>query len=168
MQRKYLWILVVLAILTSTVSSQSRRGQTRTPASSIPAPIATAEHEVGEVEVALMEVKRTSAGEVTIRYRYTNKAAASKTLHHGSDGLDAWRFASGVHYVAGGKKYEVLKGENDYPVAAQHQQFGTGINLKPKQVVNTWAKFPAPPEDVTEVTVYLPGAPPFEKAPLSK
>jgi hypothetical protein len=176
MRRTVLWmftLLIVLTpvfVLTQPAESQTRKTQTKKPGSvPAPTPIATAEHQVGGVEVALLEVKRTSTDSVTIKFRYTNKTTEKKNLAHGGQGLDAWRFASDAYFVdATNKKYVTLKDENGYPVAANHQEFGTGITLKARQVVNTWAKFPAPPPDVEVVTVYLPGAPPFEDVTVTK
>ena len=175
MRRTMLWMLTLLIALTTVVVlTQAAEFQTpkgRKPASaSQPAAIATAEHEVGGVEVALMEVKRTTGDSVTIKFRYTNKTTDKKKLDHGGQGLDAWRFAWAAYFVdpATNKKYETLKDQDGNPVAANHQQFGTGITLAAKQVVNTWAKFPAPPSDVEKVTVYLPGAPPFEDVAVAK
>jgi len=42
------------------------------------------------------------------------------------------------------------------------------FGLAPKETVSTWAKFPAPPADVEKVTLYLPGAPPFEDVAIGK
>ena len=164
-------VLTTMVVLTQPAGSQTRKSQTVKPtAPSEPAAIATANHEVVGVEVALLEVKRTSGDSVTIKFRYTNKTTDNKKLDHGGQGLDAWRFAWDAYFVdpATNKKYVTLKDQDGNPVAANHQQFGTGITLAARQVVNTWAKFPAPPPDVEKVTVYLPGAPPFEDVPVAK
>lgn len=173
MLRSSLWMLSLLIVMMPTVESQTRVGQTsktrQGPAAAGPAQIATADHEVSGVEVALMEVKRTSADSVTIKFRYTNKTPEKKTLDHGGEGLNAWRFADAYFVVPStNRKYTVLKDQNGQPVAANHQQFGVGITLAAKQAVNTWAKFPAPPPEVEKITVYLPGAPPFEDVAITK
>jgi hypothetical protein len=172
MRRTMLSLLIVLTavvVLTQPAGSQTRKSQTVKPTASQPAAIATAEHEVGGVEVALMEVKRTTGDSVTIKFRYTNKTTDKKKLDHGGQGLDAWRFAWDAYFVdPANKKYVTLKDPDGNPIAANHQQFGTGITLAAKQVVNTWAKFPVPPPEVEKVTVYLPGAPPFEGVALTK
>ena len=174
MRRTSLLTITALIVLTPAVESQTAMTQSKKPAQGSPAagaaPIAVADHEVGGVEVALVEVKRTSGDSVTIRYRYTNKTNEKKKLDHGGDGLYAWRFAHDAYYVVvkTSKKYEPLKDENGYPVAANHQQFGSGIMLTPKQVVNTWTKFPAPAPEVEKITIHLPGAPPFDDVALAK
>jgi hypothetical protein len=167
-------MLLLLIVLTPAVESQTRKNQPRrssqAPTAAAPAVIARADHEVEGVEVALIEVKRASGDSVTIKYRYTNKTTEKKKLDHGGDGLNAWRFGQDAYFVVPktNQKFTVLKDENGYPVAANHQQFGVGITLAAKQVVNTWAKFPAPPPDVELITVYLPGAPPFEEVVLAR
>jgi hypothetical protein len=161
-----LWIFILLIVLTP----QTHNSQTPKPAPAKPSVIATADHEVAGVEVALLEVKRTAGDTLTIRFRYTNKSAARKTIQHGGQGLDAWRFGSDVYFVVPGtnQKYTPAKDADGYPVAARHDEFGTGITLAPKRIVNTWAKFPAPPAEVETITVYLPGAPPFEDVAIAK
>ena len=167
-------MLSLLIVLTPAIESQTRKTQpqksSQTPTTAVPTVVASADHEVDGVEVALVEVKRTSGDTVTVRFRYTNKTTDKKKLDHGGDGLNAWRFGQDAYYVVpkSNQKFSVLKDENGYPVAANHQQFGVGITLGAKQVVNTWAKFPAPPPDVEVITVYLPGAPPFEDVALAK
>ena len=73
---------------------------------------------MGGVEVALMEVKRTSGDSVTIKLRYTNKTTDKKKLDHGGQGLNAWRFALDAYLVdrATGKKYVTLKDQDGNPV----------------------------------------------------
>ncbi len=174
MRRTSLWILTLLIVLTPAVECQTGKPQSKKPAQTSapagPAPLATADHEVDGVEVALMEVKRTPGDAVTIKFRYTNKTTDKKKLDHGGQGLDAWRFGSDVYFVdpATNKKYTPLKDQNNYPIAAKHEQFGVGITFAPRQVVNTWAKFPAPPPEVEVITVYLPGAAPFEAVAITK
>jgi hypothetical protein len=166
--------ITVLIVLTPPVESQTAMTQNKKPtqgsSATRSAPIAVADHEVGGVEVALLEVKRTSGDSITIRYRYTNNTTEKKRLSHGGDGLYAWRFAHDAYFIVPTTKlkYTPLKDENGYPVAADHQQFGSGITLAPKQVVNTWTKFPAPAPEVEKITVFVPGAPPFEDVVLGK
>jgi len=129
-----------------------------------PTPIAAQDHEVEGVEVALLSAKRNNDGTVTIRWQYRNKTSESKKLAHGAAaGLDSQRFAKDAHFTdPKGRKYPVLKGDNYEYVASKHKNFEFGITLAPKQSVTTWARFSAPPPGTEKITVYLPGAPPFE------
>jgi len=138
-------------------------------AAAAPKPIAIQDHEVADVEVALLEVKRTSGNTVTVRWHYRNKSSRAIRLQHGSGSMDAYRLAREAYLLdaVNRVKYVVLKDSNSQPIAARHPQFGSRVVLAPRQTVVTWAKFQAPPAGVTNMTVNVPGAPPFEDAPLS-
>ncbi|HTG17116.1 MAG TPA: hypothetical protein VK747_17835 [Blastocatellia bacterium] len=176
MKRKVSWssklvvlgvgILALSAFVTPSSGQATKGKNTETPA----APIAVQDHEVEGVEVALLEVKRASGNTVTIRWQYRNKTNEKKPLNHGANmGMDSYRFAKDVYFLdSSQKKYVVLKDAQGIPQAAKHDQFAFSLNLAPKQTVNTWAKFPAPPAEVEKVNVYLPGAPPFEDVALGK
>jgi hypothetical protein len=72
--------------------------------------------------------------------------------------------ATHVYYVDGKnkKKYLVVKDAEDKPIASNMQYF----QLEAGASRPGWAKFPAPPAGVDKITVYLPGAPPFEGVTL--
>jgi len=137
-------------------------------AAAAPKPIAIQDHEVADVEVALLEVKRTSGNTVTVRWHYRNKSSRAIKLDHGGGSMDGYRFARAAYLLdaVNRVKYSVLMDSNSQPVAALHPQFGSGIVLAPRQTVVTWAKFQAPAAGVTNITVNVPGAPPFEDVPL--
>lgn len=65
------------------------------------------------------------------------------------------------------KKYLVIKDSSGKPLAAEHGTSGS-VKLGPGQSITTWAKFPAPPESVQKVSVYIPGVAPFEDVPISR
>ena len=177
MKRKGRWSpkLVVLGVgvlaLSAFVTPRSGQVKSKTETPAAPgSPIAVQDHEVDGVEVALLEVKRASGDTVNIRWQYRNKTNETKALQHGAAaGMDSFRFASDAYFLdANQNKYVVLKDAQGYPQAAKHEQFKFSISLAPKQTVNTWAKFAAPPADVEKVNVYLPGAPPFEDIGIGK
>jgi hypothetical protein len=66
--------------------------------------------------------------------------------------------------AAGGKKYEVLKDEKGSYIAALRSGWDDRWYEKvaPGEQRVIWIKFPAPPPDVTSITLQIPGAPPFE------
>lgn len=138
-------------------------------ATAAPKALAIQDHEVADVEVALLEVKRTSGNTVTVRWHYRNKSSRAVKLDHGGGSMDGYRFARAAYLLdaVNRVKYPVLMDSNSQPVAALHPQFGSGIVLTPRQTVVTWAKFQAPAAGVTNITVNVPGAPPFEDVPLS-
>ena len=61
-----------------------------------------------------------------------------------------------------GKKYEVLKDENDTPLAAPATMEGlvSGASLM------VWMKFPAPPRELRSVTFVMHSVVPFEDLPI--
>lgn len=70
--------------------------------------------------------------------------------------------------ASAGKKYEVLKDENNTYIAALHSGYGDRwyTDLKPGEQAMIWMKFPSPPAEVKAVTLQLPGVPPFEDVPI--
>ena len=68
--------------------------------------------------------------------------------------------AAHVYYVDGKnkKKYLVVKDSEDNAVASNLKY----LEIEAGASRGGWAKFPAPPAGVDKITVYLPGAPPFE------
>ena len=132
------------------------------------APLGTSDFEVTGVEVTLLELKRTSGDTLTARWRYRNTGTDTKELTKSTGWTDSWRLAWDSYLIDGvnKKKYLLLKGADGMPIAAAH---GSGsITLGGGQTLNTWAKYPAPPEDVQKVSLYLPGVAPFEDVPISK
>jgi hypothetical protein len=65
------------------------------------------------------------------------------------------------------KKYLVIKDSSGQPLAGSHGGSGS-IKIGAGQTITTWAKFPAPPESVQKVTIYIPGMAPFEDIPISR
>jgi hypothetical protein len=61
-----------------------------------------------------------------------------------------------------GKKYLVLKDEKDAFIASHTGTQGFGSDAP----LTLWMKFPAPPSDVTTVTLVVPQMPPFEDLPI--
>ncbi|HEY7461392.1 MAG TPA: hypothetical protein VIC59_05920 [Gemmatimonadota bacterium] len=136
-----------------------------------PQPIAVEPHQVDGVEVALMEVKRTSGETVTVKWRYRNLTdEAKEDLGHGGSGMYAWRLAVGAYLLdtKNKTKLEVVKDADGQPIAARNETMAFSAKIGPKETVNTWAKFAAPPADVKTVTVNLPGAAPFEDVTISE
>ena len=62
------------------------------------------------------------------------------------------------------KKYLVIRDTEQKALASDMHE----LDLKAGETKGCWAKFPAPPADVTAISVYIPGAPPFENVPLAQ
>ena len=111
------------------------------------------------VSVEISPVTRGDGDTITIKFKYTNsgskKANIAQLGQFGGDSISAH-----VYYVDGKnkKKYLVIKDAEGNAVASNLKYF----ELEPSASRGGWAKFPAPPAGVDKISVYLPGAPPFE------
>ena len=135
------------------------------------AEIAVEPHAVGGVDVALLEVKRTSGDTLTVKWEYRNKTKEKKQLTDQRTGwVDPYRLSYEMYLLDGKNKikYTVLKDDTGHPIAAKHGGQNQYIYVGPKQTLATWAKFAAPPADVVKVTVSIPGAAPFEYVTILK
>ena len=135
------------------------------------AEIAVEPHAVGSVDVALLEVKRTSGNTLTVKWEYRNKTKEKKQLTDQRTGwIDPYRLSVDMYIldVKNKIKYTVLQDDTRHPIAGKHGGQNEYIYVGPKQTLATWAKFAAPPADVVKVTVSIPGAAPFEDVPISK
>ena len=111
------------------------------------------------VAVELTSVTRGDGDTITIKFKYTNSGSKTATIHalgqfHGDN------MAEHVYYVdaKNKKKYLVIKDAEGKPVASNM----TYLELEAGTSRSGWAKFPAPPAGLDKISVYLPGAPPFE------
>jgi hypothetical protein len=128
------------------------------------------DHEVAGVEVALLEVKRTSGDTLTIKWQYRNKTQEEKKL---TKSAFSWSDPFLLSYDAylidpvNKKKYLLLKDAEGTPIAARHGR-NQDITVGGGQNLSTWAKFPTPPSDVTRISIYIPKVAPFEDIPISQ
>jgi hypothetical protein len=63
-------------------------------------------------------------------------------------------------------RYPVLKDTEGNLVAGKHGGHGKVFVLEPKKTLGTWAKFMAVPAGVKMISVFIPGAQPFEDVPI--
>ena len=130
-----------------------------------PQPIAIQPHDAGGVDVALLEVKRTSGDTVTVTWEYRNKTSELKRLTDERTGwMDPYRLTVDAYLAdsAGRVKYPVIRDSERHPIAARSGAPNQYIAVKPKQTLATWAKFQAPPAGVEKIGVYIKGVAPFE------
>jgi hypothetical protein len=144
-------------------------GQDASPATGVtspnpaPASTLTSDTEFGDgVTVELQSVTR-GEGDVTIKFKYTNNG--SKTADFSRSNYGHANIAAVVYYVdpKNKKKYTVIKDAEDKPLASLMQSF----KLEAGASKSGWCKLPAPPAEITSVTVVMPGAPPFEKVKVA-
>jgi hypothetical protein len=131
-------------------------------ASSSPATASSAQKADTEwdgISVELTSVTKGDGDTLTIRLKYTNNGSkavdVSKVGQFSHDNV-----AERVYYIdpKNKKKYLVIKDSENHAVASNMKY----LELEPGASKAGWLKLPAPPADVKTVTVYLPGAPPFE------
>ncbi len=133
--------------------------------------LAVQELEVGGVAVVFLEVKRTAGNTMTVRWKYVNKTQDKKQLTHTRTGwLDPYRLSYGAYIIdnVDKTKYNLVTDASKHPVAGVHGNQNSYIFLGPNQTLVTWAKFPEVPANTEKVTVFIPGALPFEDVPVGK
>ncbi len=115
------------------------------------------------IKVELISVERTPGNMLTIKFKYTNSGSAKVEIARlGQYGHD--NVVEHAYYVdaKSKKKYLVVKD-------SEGKALGTNLRyltLAPGESKSAWVKFPEPPADVQKISVYLPGAPPFEDVPI--
>ncbi|MGQ0486181.1 MAG: hypothetical protein ACT4SY_12620 [Hyphomicrobiales bacterium] len=113
-------------------------------------PIATADGETTGTRIEITELSRTSGETVTLKFRLTVDNGVEAAPY----GLMEYNDLREVHLIdaAGKKKYLVIKDSDGKCVCSggltQQSMSGKSINL--------WARFPAPPAEVKEISVVFP------------
>ena len=122
-------------------------------------PIAVEDHEVPGVQVALMDVRRTSGDTVTVRvqFRNTTDKALTNSIFSSSNIVDDMYLVDG----ASKKKYLVVRDAENKPVG----YYGPSQTIPAKAVVQVWGRFPVPVSP--KIMVSVPGVPPFEDVPVN-
>ncbi len=142
-----------------------------TPAPATPAraprALATADGRIPGVRAEVTELKRTSGGTVTLRFTLLNESARDINVSDVQELLDM-TFVSypvgGVHLIdpVGKKKYFVARDSENNCVCSMFSALRKG------ERANHWAKFPAPPDDVQQISVLLPTFSPMDDVPIGR
>ena len=154
---------------TTTASQPAATSPTPAPttAPATAAPAATAAIQSQDANQAgvvaeLTECKRAD-GVLTVKVRFRNTGSQQVPLSV-IDARDYEKF----YVTAGSKKYFILKDSEGTYLTPNASSFGNlGVDLAPGQGWQWWAKFPAPPADVTKITLVTPITPPFDDVPIS-
>ena len=151
--------LFAVTIAISAVAAFGIARAQESPAAAATTTSQKADTEWEGISVELTGVAKGEGDTITIKWKYTNSGSKKADIWKlGAIGHD--EFAEHVYYVDPGnkKKYLVVKDATGKPVASAllHFELDTGASR------GGWAKFPAPPAGVNKISVYLPGAPPFE------
>ena len=139
--------------------------------------LAVAEHEIAGVEVELLDLSRTGDA-ITVRWQYRTDLEDGVTLRDDvgdSDADDPYALTRGAYLLdeTHQKKYLVLEDDAGRPVAAEHAHDtndtnDAGVVVRADAPLAAWAKFPAPPDDVEQIAVHLPGVDPFEAVAIGR
>jgi hypothetical protein len=110
----------------------------------------------------ITEAKRKD-GVLTIKLRLRNAGGsdADVSMTDGPASFDNY------YVTAADKKYFVLRDSEGKAIATNDQDGYITARVKKDGTYTWWAKFPAPPAEVTSVSFYTPIAPPFEDIPIT-
>jgi hypothetical protein len=148
-------------------ASATTPAQVATPLAATPpvaSPALVQDHEIGGIQVALVEIRRTSGETVTVKWQYRNTTQQEvKVSKGGTSWADVYQLTADAYLIdaVNKKKYLVIRDAENNWVASKHGDW-QGTKLGPGQTMNAWAKFPAPPAGVQKITVNIPGVAPFE------
>ena len=118
---------------------------------------------IGGLVADITQCKRKD-GVLTLKVRVRNTSSKKVNIYF-TNGLRAY---DNYYLTAGDKKYFVLRDTEDKPLATNESGEGyTNIDIEKDGSYTWWAKYPAPPADVTSVTFYTSFAPPFEDLPIT-
>jgi hypothetical protein len=113
--------------------------------------VGTADGEQSGVRIDITELKRTSGDTVTMKFTLVNDSGTAASPYNLFNGDDVGE----VHLIdaAGKKKYLVIQDSGNNCVCSSNlgHEFPGGQNS-----MNLWARFPAPPAGVQEVSVVFP------------
>lgn len=125
--------------------------QTQTEATST-APLATGLTDGGAAEAQVVEAVR-AGGILTIKLRF--KPLATNKLERLYDSISKDAYENSFYVLAGNKKYLLLTDSNDKPLTNPYLVVKAN---KDSPTAGSWhGRFPAPPKDVTEVSLTIPG-----------
>jgi hypothetical protein len=144
--------------------------QTVATAPATPGAIATADGEKSGARIDVTELKRASGGTVSLKFTLTNGGSdvfgtASAYFGDKEVSADEYRDVSGIHLIdpVNKKKYFVVVDSGKHCVCSK------GIpDVKAGEKLNLWAKFPAPPAEVTKVTIEIPHFQPMDDVTISQ
>ncbi|MDQ6801893.1 MAG: hypothetical protein M3041_13760 [Acidobacteriota bacterium] len=133
--------------------------------------VASTEGETPGVRIDVTELKRMSGGTINLKWVVVNNSAErfSRTSEFFGDrnvSADHYHDVSGVHLIdpVNKKKYFVVTDAEKKCVCSKD----IFDRLEPGVKANLWAKFPAPPPEVTKVTIEIPHFQPMDDVPISQ
>lgn len=147
-----------LALAVSLASTSSGAGKA----------IATADGESPDTRADIIELKRTGNDQLMLRFTIVNESTKPFFIGERLADPSAQRdfgTVSGVHLLdnANKKKHFVLRDTEGKCVCS------TGVkDIRPKESIIVWARFPAPPDGTQKVTVVIPRFVPADDVAISR
>jgi hypothetical protein len=138
------------------------------PAASAGPTLATGDGEKPGVRIEVQELKRTSGDTLSLKFALINDSTESFDFGYAlieQGKTDDYNSISGVNLIegVGKKKYFVVRDTEGACLCSR------GLSrVTSKSRVNLWAKFPAPPADVSMITVIVPHFTPMEDVSISQ
>ncbi len=117
---------------------------------------------IGGLVADITQCKR-KGGVLTLKVRVRNTSDSKANIQL-TDGYAAY---DQYYLTAGDKKYFVLRDSEGVPLATDVSNGYVVVGVEKSASYTWWAKYPAPPADVTSVSFYTPFAPPFEDVPIT-
>ncbi len=118
--------------------------------------------DISGMSVELTSVQKTG-DTIMVRFKYINSGDKSTGALYTQVGGQIEDMIYCVD-AKNKKKYLVIRDTEKNPLtSALHN-----LEVKAGETKGCWAKFPAPPADATAISVYIPGAPPFENVPIAQ
>jgi hypothetical protein len=143
-------VCVVATLLAITGFAHTVFAQTQAEVTS--APLATGMTDGGAAEAQVVEAVRTG-NILTIKLRFKPLVASKLERIYDSISKDAYQ--NSFYVLASNKKYLLLTDSNDVPLT---NPFLVIKANKDSPIAGSWhGRFPAPPKDVTEVSLTIPG-----------
>jgi hypothetical protein len=117
---------------------------------------------IGGLVAEIMQCKRKD-GVLTIKVRLRNTSSKKANIYF-TDGYNAY---DKYYLTAGDQKYFVLRDSEGVPLATDEGGGYANVDIEKEASYTWWAKYPAPPAEVTSVSFYTAFAPPFEDIPIT-
>ena len=146
----------IALVLLLTFLSLSHVGAQQSSPGALPLKI---ESDLSGISMEVTSVQKTG-DTIMIRFKYIS--ARDKPTRIDSE---THQEVNHMYYVdsKNKKKYLIIKDTENNPLSSALKYFEVGAG----ETRSAWAKFAAPPPDVTTISVYIPGAPPFENVPIT-
>ena len=116
--------------------------------------------DISGINLELTSVQKTG-DTIMVRFKYISTRDKPTRIDS-----ETHQQVSDMYYVdaKNKKKYPIIKDTEGKPLSSNLEYLEVGAG----ETKAGWAKFPAPPSDVTAISVYIAGAPPFENVPIAQ